>query len=564
MRQYTARRRGSGGRERRHPPVWVVAMLSLSVVSMLLSGCGSDANQPKAQANKAKLDAELHHAQVDLGMPQSMLGPIEQKEQQIASGVGGWNYNYADAASNYTLLYTQLTGLEQTASQTLSTQAQTDLKALTAALEERRGDGFAQVDAYQARLDSAIQQLAIAKTPGEYLAADTFVRAQTEALTSLWPAYQQLQSFQKVLHTLQGTGINVVLAQTEYNQDVEDFTNANTSGFYTQLTLVIEGQITQLMADQSEAMPYVGSALLDSLQGRIQLLQQYGQNTHTYTTAYQSDTQKLANAHTLADYLSLAQSINATINQMQGPLARGKAYADLRQYNALENYAQRLTVPNPADGQRYPAAYEYAYGGGASVQDLAGELSGARSMQDYEAVDDSIYILLTDLRAMIDNMSDPTPHWMPHKTDLELMQDYGLLGGKVLMVSLREQTMRIYDNGTLVYWTYVTTGRPELPSPPGLHYAMNKATHIMFTSDAPPGSTFWYAPTPINYAIEYADGGFFVHDAWWRSWFGPASNLPHYDPAAFNGGSHGCVNLPLNNMAWVYNFTPVGTPILLY
>lgn len=564
MRQRSSRAQRLVGEGARRPPVWLVGILSLSVVTMLLSGCGSDANQPTAQANKAKLDAELYHAQTVLGMPQSMLAPIEQKEAQAASGVGGWNYNYADAATNYALLYNQLTGLEQTAGQTLQKQAQTDLSAFSAAVQARRSDGFAEIGAYQARFDSAVQQLAVAKTPGDYLTVDTTIRAQTEALNALMPAYQQLANFQTILHDVSGTGINAILAQSEYNQDVEDFTNANTAAFYGQLTTIIEGQITQLMADQSEAMPYVGSALLDSLQGRIQLLKQYGQDTSAYTTTYQIDARKLTAAHTLADYLALAQSINTTAAQMQGPLARGKAYADLSEYNSLVNYASNLTITDPADGQKYPAAYEYMYGGGGSVQDLTGQLGAAQTTQDYESTDNAIYIQMTDLRAMIDNMSDATPHWMPHKTDLELMQDYGLIGGKVIIVSLREQTMRIYDNGTLVFWSYVTSGRPELPSPPGLHYAMYKEAHIEFTSAEPPGSPYWYAPTPINYAIAYADGGFFVHDAWWRSWFGPDSNLPHYDPAAFNGGSHGCVNLPLNNMAWVYNWTPVGTPILLY
>ena len=52
-------------------------------------------------------------------------------------------------------------------------------------------------------------------------------------------------------------------------------------------------------------------------------------------------------------------------------------------------------------------------------------------------------------------------------------------------------------------------------------------------------------------------------------------NAPHYDPNAFSGGSHGCVNIPYGvpvvggrqigwNMEQVYNWTPLGTPIILY
>jgi hypothetical protein len=93
---------------------------------------------------------------------------------------------------------------------------------------------------------------------------------------------------------------------------------------------------------------------------------------------------------------------------------------------------------------------------------------------------------------------------------------------------------------------------------------MVKLTHTVFTSPDPPGSPLWYAPTPINFAIEYALYGYFLHDAWWRAEFGPYTNLPHWDPAAFNGGSHGCVNFPLNEMSTVYNWVDLGTPVILY
>jgi hypothetical protein len=93
---------------------------------------------------------------------------------------------------------------------------------------------------------------------------------------------------------------------------------------------------------------------------------------------------------------------------------------------------------------------------------------------------------------------------------------------------------------------------------------MYKGANLVFTSPEPKDSPYWYAPTPINYGILYANWGFFVHDGWWRSEFGPSTNLPHYDPAAFDGGSHGCINLPLSNMKYVYDWLPQGAPILVY
>lgn len=175
-----------------------------------------------------------------------------------------------------------------------------------------------------------------------------------------------------------------------------------------------------------------------------------------------------------------------------------------------------------------------------------------------------IAILAANLRALLDNMSDPTPPGAAHKTDLRLLQLDGLTSGKVMVVSLREQTARLYVNGALIAGTYVTTGRPERPTPPGLHVALKKYSPISFASTDPPGSPYWFAPTPVKYAIAYADSGFYLHDGWWRDTFGPGTNLPHYAPIAFNGGSHGCINFPKEVMGWIYDWMPVGAPVLVY
>ncbi len=114
-------------------PRWVMALLVVVVISMMLAGCGSDPNQPVAQQNKARLDSELRHARTTLGLPDAMLQPITSQEDKISSGEGGFNYNYEDAATNYTLLYNQLVGIEQNAQQTLQTQANDDIQALAKA-----------------------------------------------------------------------------------------------------------------------------------------------------------------------------------------------------------------------------------------------------------------------------------------------------------------------------------------------------------------------------------------------------------------------------------------------
>lgn len=540
--------------KRRRVSLLVMVCMAFLAFNIVLSACAPDPHQAAADQSRAKLDFELRHARVDLGIPNDMLQPIESQEQRVASGAGGFHYNYADAATNYTLLYNQLIGIEQTAADTLKAQVEQDVDALTKILNQRRSQGFSQANNYQARLDQAISDFSLAKTPGDYVRIDTSVRSQTEALQAMWPAYQKLQDFKSALRTMRTAGAGSALGETEYNQDVQAFSDAASADRYARLVGVIDGQTMQLMADQSEAMPYIGSTLLDSFQARIGLLRQYGEDASDFQKQHDQDEAELAAAHSLADYLTLAQVINRQTSAMELPLIRGEARYDLK---TLRNLITRAQAGNPLN------AYEYA-NPNVGVGDVADEVARAHSIGEYQSADADVNGLITNLRELLDNLRDPTPSYEPHQADLQLLRTYGVMNGRVTIISLREQTARFYENGKLVYWSYVTTGRPELPSPPGMHYAMEKLYHTQFISGDPKTSPLWYAPTAINYAILYANYGYFLHDAWWRYKFGPGSNLPHWDPLAFNGGSHGCINFPEENMAFIYNWVPLGSPIIVY
>jgi hypothetical protein len=149
----------------------------------------------------------------------------------------------------------------------------------------------------------------------------------------------------------------------------------------------------------------------------------------------------------------------------------------------------------------------------------------------------------------------------------------------VVVVSLREQKARLYQNGKLVvgangkpYAFDVTTGSPDKPSPPGIHCALpplkGPPGGDVFKSPDPPGTPFYYLPTPVHFSFGYSLYGYYLHDSWWRDGteMGYLTNLPHYDPAAFNGGSHGCINFHYANgdMAKVYAFVSTGAPIIVY
>ena len=84
------------------------------------------------------------------------------------------------------------------------------------------------------------------------------------------------------------------------------------------------------MADQAEATPYVGAALLDSFQARIDLLKSYGQNTTKFQQQHDEDAKALSSAKQLADYLTIGQTINKHISGMDPPTGARQGSQRLR------------------------------------------------------------------------------------------------------------------------------------------------------------------------------------------------------------------------------------------
>jgi lipoprotein-anchoring transpeptidase ErfK/SrfK len=134
---------------------------------------------------------------------------------------------------------------------------------------------------------------------------------------------------------------------------------------------------------------------------------------------------------------------------------------------------------------------------------------------------------------------------------------------KAITISLSEQVIRAYEHGQQVFWTYVTTGRPGLETDPGSFKVYWKVTPWTMHSPWPKGSPYWYPDSKVNFVMWF-NGGDGIHDAYWRSRYGPGTNGPHYDPTGEDTGTHGCVNVPYQNMVWLWNWTPTGTPVIVY
>ncbi|HET9980304.1 MAG TPA: L,D-transpeptidase [Ktedonobacterales bacterium] len=163
--------------------------------------------------------------------------------------------------------------------------------------------------------------------------------------------------------------------------------------------------------------------------------------------------------------------------------------------------------------------------------------------------------------------------------------------GRVILVSLNRQQLYAYEDGVYVFTILVETGRPELPTPTGVYSVYYKdcsdlrwqsnakptSTHnaycgehngdghqVVFRSPWPEGSPNWYAPTHINYALLFRDGGFYLHDAWWHQKFGSGGNVPHQLPnGEWETGSHGCIGMPTTAAEKLYRWATIGTAVYI-
>lgn len=526
--------------------LWCLAML----LPLLFTACGANLSDGQAGSARAALEAEMQHASA-IGVPAATVATYTAQARHIDGERGWFGLSDQAAAARYQLLMQQVAQGESDATASAENAATTDLSDLYGAIQ--RGAQANVVPAtFQSRWQGWQNDFASATTPADFAALDQHIQADLRTVDAMTTAHDNLTQFGDTVASMRRAGLPVALEEAEWQQAQQTFAQGATVADFTRLDAILNAESVGLITNETQAIPYLGNALLSDLQTRISMAQQYGESVTPFQRELTNDQQTLTTAHSLIDYLNLKTSVQKQESGLNTLLIRGQTKQDLDQLRALLAYCQ----------QHHIMAYEYAAGSG--LQGALSDFAASITTQDFQNVDSEVLMLLFNLRAMITNVGDATPANQPHSTDLALARTYGVTQGKLIVVSLREQTLRAYENGHLVYAVLITSGRPELPSPPGFWHVMQRLSPTIFISGAPPGSPDYYAPTLVHYALLFHDGGFFLHDAWWRVHFGPGSNLPHYDPEAFNGGSHGCINLPLQPMALLYAWAPLGTPVVIY
>lgn len=147
----------------------------------------------------------------------------------------------------------------------------------------------------------------------------------------------------------------------------------------------------------------------------------------------------------------------------------------------------------------------------------------------------------------------------------EVVHDDLHITDRVIQVWLAQQSLTAADGSGTVVHSLVTSGGQALPTRTGTFEVESKEAPFTFHSPYPRGSRFWYPDTPANYAMLFDPSeANFLHDAPWRTVFGPGTNGPGTPGYSVWAGSHGCVELPTSAMKRLFDWTQLGTPVIIH
>jgi len=549
----------------------VMLLLGLTV---LTSACGGNAqSQQQASQNKTRLDQLTQHA-LSIGIPATLLSPILKQEQKLSStgtplslfsDQPATDY-YTNLANQYSTLLGQTQQLITTSTDQYQYQAQNDLQVFQQALARRSSQHIGNVQPFSDTYTNDQSLFSSAKYPKDFVLVSQEAQKATDALGLMGATYIQLTTFKNTINQMQQAHIDVTAMQTQYQSDLQDFNNATKSSEFRNLSKLIDAQYQLAVVNSIAALPYVSAAKLSEFKSQLNLLKTYGMDASAYQKRYNADQAQMNNARTIQDYLDMSARIDTDMSSMHNDLIQGaSSYLIGALDRAARAWGQAHLYHDKIDGNKYILDAGYTLNGIGFW--LNRELGWAYTPQDFQSVVDDENNEFFNLHMLEADYSDKTPYNRPHATDFQMINHYHV-SGQIIAVSMVEQAMRVYQNGKLVKAFYVTTGRVERPSLPGYWTVQDRKSPDVFHSTEPKGSTYWYPDTPIQYAILYHWGGFFLHDAWWRQDFGPGTQFPHTDSGGTGfwnfDGSHGCINMQTQDAAWLYANSNWNTQILVY
>ncbi len=116
-------------------------------------------------------------------------------------------------------------------------------------------------------------------------------------------------------------------------------------------------------------------------------------------------------------------------------------------------------------------------------------------------------------------------------------------GQNWLEIDLSDQHLFAWEGNSKTFSVVVSTGKLTTPTPQGIYTIQRK-----YPQDRMQGADYDVPDVPH---VLYFYRGYALHGAYWHNSFGTPV-------------SHGCINLPINNAQWLFDWTKIGTPVIIH
>jgi hypothetical protein len=113
---------------------------------------------------------------------------------------------------------------------------------------------------------------------------------------------------------------------------------------------------------------------------------------------------------------------------------------------------------------------------------------------------------------------------------------------KWVMINITLQYLWAYQGDQVLWQGYISTGTAKFATPPGSYTVLSKLESQ--TMEGVLGGEYYNVPD-VPHVMYFTDRGHALHGTYWHSNFGTPM-------------SHGCVNLPMDVAAWMYQWSTLG------
>ncbi len=122
---------------------------------------------------------------------------------------------------------------------------------------------------------------------------------------------------------------------------------------------------------------------------------------------------------------------------------------------------------------------------------------------------------------------------------------------KLIVADITKKKMWAWQDGKQINSWLVSAGAPDTPTPVGEYHIYAKYT-VQDMWGYGPGHKYYFQPH-VRW-INYFSDGSAIHGVYWHplSWFGAINS------------SHGCIGVPDDEAEWIFNWAPVGTPVIVH